>query len=104
MSQSYGFEEGYKVRWNCAEAHGAKVIRRLLGETLRQVRGQGRLPRAASQGNRGGSALQISPVSARQFSIQHVERPLFSRRQAFRNLLDEQVHHGFVRLTLRTRV
>jgi 5'-nucleotidase len=30
MSQSYGFEEGYKVRWNCAEAHGAKVIRRLL--------------------------------------------------------------------------
>jgi 5'-nucleotidase len=30
MSQSYGFEEGYKVRWNCAEVHGAKVIRRLL--------------------------------------------------------------------------
>src|SRR5271154_2100208 len=30
MSQSYGFEEGYKVRWNCGEAHGAKVIRRLL--------------------------------------------------------------------------
>ncbi|HEX4532723.1 MAG TPA: 5'/3'-nucleotidase SurE, partial [Rhizomicrobium sp.] len=22
MSQSYGFEEGYKVRWQCAEAHG----------------------------------------------------------------------------------
>src|ERR1700759_1578685 len=30
MSQSYGFEEGYKVRWNCAEAHGAKMTRRLL--------------------------------------------------------------------------
>ncbi len=30
LSQSYGFEEGYKVRWNCAQAHGATVIRRLL--------------------------------------------------------------------------
>ena len=42
LSQAYGFEEGYKVRWQCAEAHGADVIRRLLAvgwpdETLMNV-------------------------------------------------------------------
>ena len=30
MSQSYGFEEGYKVRWQCAEAHGPAVVRQLV--------------------------------------------------------------------------
>ena len=30
MSQSYGFEEGYQVRWHCAEKHGPEVVRRLL--------------------------------------------------------------------------
>jgi 5'-nucleotidase len=30
MSQSYGFEEGYKVRWQCAEAHGPDVVRKLV--------------------------------------------------------------------------
>ena len=30
MSQSYGFEEGYKVRWNCAEKCGPEVIRKLV--------------------------------------------------------------------------
>ncbi len=30
LSQSYGFEDGYKVRWSCAENHGAAVVRRLI--------------------------------------------------------------------------
>lgn len=30
LSQSYGFEEGYRVRWNCAETHGPEVVRRLV--------------------------------------------------------------------------
>lgn len=30
LSQAYGFEEGYRVRWDCAEAHGPTVIRRLV--------------------------------------------------------------------------
>ena len=30
LSQSYGFEEGYKIRWHCGEAHGATVIRKLV--------------------------------------------------------------------------
>ena len=30
LSQAYGFEEGYRVRWDCAEAHGPGVIRRLV--------------------------------------------------------------------------
>jgi 5'-nucleotidase len=30
LSQSYGFEEGYKVRWHCGEAHGPAVVRKLL--------------------------------------------------------------------------
>lgn len=30
LSQSYGFEEGYEVRWQCAAAHGANVVRRLM--------------------------------------------------------------------------
>ena len=42
LSQAYGFEEGYQVRWNCAEVHGPDVIRRLLDagwpeETLMNV-------------------------------------------------------------------
>ena len=30
LSQSYGFEEGYKVRWQCAETRGPEVIKRLV--------------------------------------------------------------------------
>jgi 5'-nucleotidase len=30
LSQAYGFEEGYKIRWQCAEAHGPAVIRKLV--------------------------------------------------------------------------
>jgi 5'-nucleotidase len=30
LSQAYGFEEGYKVRWHCAETHGPSVIKRLV--------------------------------------------------------------------------
>ena len=30
LSQSYGFEEGYKVRWHCAETRGPDVIQRLV--------------------------------------------------------------------------
>ena len=30
LSQSYGFEEGYRVRWNCAEERGPEVIKRLV--------------------------------------------------------------------------
>ncbi|HWA30786.1 MAG TPA: 5'/3'-nucleotidase SurE [Rhizomicrobium sp.] len=30
LSQAYGFEEGYQVRWNCAEIHGPGVVRKLL--------------------------------------------------------------------------
>ncbi len=30
MSQSYGFEEGYRIRWNCAEQRGPEVLRRLV--------------------------------------------------------------------------
>ncbi|HEX3943406.1 MAG TPA: 5'/3'-nucleotidase SurE [Rhizomicrobium sp.] len=30
LSQSYGFEEGYKVRWHCGEVHGPAVVRKLL--------------------------------------------------------------------------
>ncbi|HEV2562695.1 MAG TPA: 5'/3'-nucleotidase SurE [Rhizomicrobium sp.] len=30
LSQAYGFEEGYKVRWQCAETHGPKIVARLL--------------------------------------------------------------------------
>jgi 5'-nucleotidase len=30
MSQSYGFEEGYQVRWRCAETHGPAVVRKLV--------------------------------------------------------------------------
>lgn len=30
MSQSYGFEEGYKVRWHCGEKRGPEVIRKLV--------------------------------------------------------------------------
>jgi 5'-nucleotidase len=30
MSQSYGFVEGYQVRWSCAETHGPAVVRRLV--------------------------------------------------------------------------
>jgi 5'-nucleotidase len=30
LSQSYGFEEGVKIRWQCAEAHGAAIIRKLI--------------------------------------------------------------------------
>jgi 5'/3'-nucleotidase SurE len=42
LSQAYGFEEGYQVRWNCAETHGPDVVRRLLAagwpdETLMNV-------------------------------------------------------------------
>ena len=42
LSQAYGFEEGYQVRWNCAQVHGPDVIRRLLDagwpeETLMNV-------------------------------------------------------------------
>lgn len=29
LSQSYGFEEGYRVRWNCAETHGPEVVKKL---------------------------------------------------------------------------
>ena len=42
LSQAYGFEEGYQLRWNCAEAHGPDVVRKLLAvgwpqETLMNV-------------------------------------------------------------------
>lgn len=30
LSQSYGFEEGYHVRWQCAEKRGPEVIKRLV--------------------------------------------------------------------------
>ena len=30
LSQSYGFEEGFKVRWHCGETHGPTVIRKLV--------------------------------------------------------------------------
>ena len=30
MSQAYGFEEGYRIRWNCAEARGPEVLKRLV--------------------------------------------------------------------------
>lgn len=30
LSQSYGFEEGYKIRWHCGETHGPAVVRRLV--------------------------------------------------------------------------
>jgi 5'-nucleotidase len=30
LSQAYGFEEGYKIRWNCAETRGPDVIKRLV--------------------------------------------------------------------------
>ena len=30
LSQAYGFEEGYRVRWNCAETRGPGVIRKLV--------------------------------------------------------------------------
>ncbi|MGN6517482.1 MAG: 5'/3'-nucleotidase SurE [Rhizomicrobium sp.] len=42
LSQAYGFEEGYQLRWDCAEAHGPEVVRKLLAlgwpeETLMNV-------------------------------------------------------------------
>ncbi len=42
LSQSYGFDEGYQVRWNCAEQHGPRVVKKLLDigwpeETLMNV-------------------------------------------------------------------
>jgi 5'-nucleotidase len=42
LSQAYGFEEGYQLRWNCAEVHGPEVVRKLLDigwpeETLMNV-------------------------------------------------------------------
>jgi 5'-nucleotidase len=30
LSQAYGFEEGYKVRWHCAETHGPAIVKRLM--------------------------------------------------------------------------
>ncbi|HEY4115341.1 MAG TPA: 5'/3'-nucleotidase SurE [Rhizomicrobium sp.] len=30
MSQAYGFDEGVKIRWRCAETHGPAVIRKLV--------------------------------------------------------------------------
>jgi 5'-nucleotidase len=30
MSQSYGFEEGYQVRWSCSETHGPVIVRKLV--------------------------------------------------------------------------
>jgi 5'-nucleotidase len=30
LSQAYGFEEGYKVRWHCAERQGPGIVRRLV--------------------------------------------------------------------------
>jgi len=30
LSQSYGFEEGYQVRWHCGETRGPAIIRRLV--------------------------------------------------------------------------
>jgi 5'-nucleotidase len=30
LSQAYGFEEGYKLRWSCAEIHGPTVIKKLV--------------------------------------------------------------------------
>lgn len=30
LSQAYGFEKGYKIRWNCAETHGPAVVGRLI--------------------------------------------------------------------------
>lgn len=30
LSQSYGFEEGYRIRWNCAEQRGPEVLKRLV--------------------------------------------------------------------------
>jgi len=30
LSQAYGFEEGYKLRWSCAEVHGPTVIKKLV--------------------------------------------------------------------------
>jgi 5'-nucleotidase len=42
LSQSYGFDEGYQVRWSCAEEHGPRVVKKLLDigwpeETLMNV-------------------------------------------------------------------
>jgi 5'-nucleotidase len=30
LSQSYGFDEGYHVRWNCAETRGPAIVKRLV--------------------------------------------------------------------------
>lgn len=30
LSQAYGFEEGYQVRWQCAETHGPTIVRKLI--------------------------------------------------------------------------
>lgn len=30
LSQAYGFDDGYQVRWNCAAEHGPDVIRKLV--------------------------------------------------------------------------
>jgi 5'/3'-nucleotidase SurE len=30
LSQSYGFDQGYKIRWHCAETHGPDVVRKLV--------------------------------------------------------------------------
>jgi 5'-nucleotidase len=30
LSQAYGFEEGFKIRWTCAEVHGPTVIKKLV--------------------------------------------------------------------------
>ena len=42
LSQSYGFDEGYQVRWQCAETHGPAIVKKLLDagwppETLMNV-------------------------------------------------------------------
>jgi 5'-nucleotidase len=42
LSQAYGFDEGYQVRWHCAETHGPAVVRKLIDigwpqETLMNV-------------------------------------------------------------------
>ena len=88
----------------CGVLRGREVFSRLLRDPRGEGLRQGLPARAAGQRDPGCRALQIPQVGSREFAVHHVQRPLLSRRQALGDLLDQQVHHGFVGLTLRTRI
>jgi 5'-nucleotidase len=83
LSQAYGFEEGYRVRWDCAEAHGPAVIRKLVEvgwpepqEVLMNVN----FPDCAPQ---NVSAIEVTEQGKRDMQTAVMERRVDLRRNPY---------------------